>query len=269
MVKMKNQNNSKELAFTESQTLRNEAIENTDADFLEKIKAIPYLTNDMVMSIDQIANYYECSKDTVSTIIKRNKDEFVKDGMIVLKGEELKEFKSKIIGSSSIEPNLKSIETSPSLTLLSKRSLLRVGLIMTNNAFATKIRNYLLNIEETASIEDKQKAIAREAGKIIRDQMESSIARFIPYSKNKKFAYPNYTNLIYKVIFGKDAKTLKAERNVKSSGLLRDYFTKEELKLVEEVEHVTSAFIIVGQTYNQIKEQLEITYKNRNFRIQG
>lgn len=269
MVKMKNQTSNKELAYTESKSLRNEAIESVDADFLEKIKAIPYLTNDMVMSIDQVANYYECSKDTVSTIIKRNRDEFVQDGMIILKGNELKEFKSRILGLSSNEPDLKSIETSPSLTLLSKRSLLRVGLIMTNNAFATKIRNYLLNLEESANIQDKQKAIAREAGKIIRDQMESSIARFIPDNKNKKFAYPNYTNLIYKVIFGKDAKTLKAEKGLKSSELLRDYFDKNELQLIEEVEHVTSALIIVGQTYNQIKEQLEITYKHRNYRIQG
>lgn len=58
MAKMKNQNNIKEIAFTESQSLRSEAVENANVDFLDKIKAVQYLNEDMVMSIDQIANYY-------------------------------------------------------------------------------------------------------------------------------------------------------------------------------------------------------------------
>ena len=164
MTKMKNQNN-KEMAFTESQSLRNEAIENTNVDFLEKIKAIKYLNENMVMSIDQIANYYETSKESVSTIIKRNRDEFESDGMEVLTGENLKVFKESLIGSNELN------KTNRSLTLLTKRSLLRVGLIMTNNAIASKIRNYLLNLEESATEEQKKWSIQREVGIIERKRL--------------------------------------------------------------------------------------------------
>lgn len=61
-------------------------------DFLDKLKAIPYLTSDMVLTIDQVANYYEASRDAVATIIKRNRDEFELDGMTTLSGQMLKDF---------------------------------------------------------------------------------------------------------------------------------------------------------------------------------
>ena len=253
MTKMKNQNN-KEMAFTESQSLRNEAIENTNVDFLEKIKAIKYLNENMVMSIDQIANYYETSKESVSTIIKRNRDEFESDGMEVLTGENLKVFKESLIGSNELN------KTNRSLTLLTKRSLLRVGLIMTNNAIASKIRNYLLNLEESATEEQKKWSIQREVGIIERKRLTSAISKYIPNSKNKKFAYPNYTNMIYKVLFNCDAKTLKEQRNVKTNDVLRDSFIGSELALVEEAEGIVRALIALGFTYKQIEEQLKAKY---------
>lgn len=254
MVKMKNQNNSKEMAFTESQSLRNEAIENANVDFLDRIKAVQYLNKSMVMSIDQVANYYETSKESVSTIIKRNRDEFESDGMQVLVGEELKEFKHNLIGSNELN------KTNRSLTLLQKRSLLRVGLIMTNNAVASKIRNYLLNLEEIATEEQKQWAIQREVGIIERKRLTSTIAKYIPNGKHKQFAYPTYTNMVYRSIFGCDAKTLREQRNVKTNAALRDSFTESELGTVEECEAIVRALIALNFTYKQIEEQLQQKY---------
>lgn len=94
---MKNQND-KELIYTESKTLRNETLDSISYDFLDKIKVIPYLTEDMVVTVQQAANYYECSMDTIKTLIKRNRDEFEDDGMTVLKGYELKKFKEELGG---------------------------------------------------------------------------------------------------------------------------------------------------------------------------
>lgn len=97
MKNMKNQND-KELIYTESKTLRNETLDNVSYDFLDKMKVIPYLTDDMVVTVQQAANYYECSMDTIKTLIKRNRDEFEEDGMVVLKGQELKKFKEELGG---------------------------------------------------------------------------------------------------------------------------------------------------------------------------
>ena len=252
MKNMKNQND-KELIYTESKTLRNETLNSISYDFLDKIKVIPYLTEDMVVTVQQAANYYECSMDTIKTLIKRNRDEFEDDGMTVLKGQELKNFKEDL-GVGSNEPNL---AYASSLTLLTKRSLLRIGMLMTSNLLATKIRNYLLNIEEKTEIDRKSWAIQREVGTIERKRMTSAISRYIPESKHKKFAYPNYTNMIYKIIFGCDAKTLREERKVKTNDALRDSFSETELKKVEEVETIVTGLISMDFTYKQIEEMLK------------
>lgn len=255
MKTMKNQSD-KELIYTESKTLRNETLNNVFYDFLDKIKVIPYLTEDMVVTVQQASNYYECSMDTIKTLIKRNRDEFEADGMLVLKGQELKDFK-ELLGVGSNEPNL---SYASSLTILTKRSLLRLGMLMTSNLLATKIRNYLLTIEENTEIDRKSWAIQREVGIIERKRMTSAISRYIPDSKNKKFAYPNYTNMIYKIIFGCDAKTLRQERNVKTNDALRDSFTELELKKVEEVETIVTGLISMDFTYKQIEQMLNERY---------
>lgn len=254
MKNMKNQND-KELIYTESKTLRNETLNSVSYDFLDKMKVIPYLTDDMVVTVQQAANYYECSMDTIKTLIKRNREEFEEDGMVVLTGTELNDFKEKILQGSN-EPDKISSKTR-SLTLITKRSLLRIGMLMTSNLLATKIRNYLLNIEEKTEIDRKSWAIQREVGIIERKRMTSAISRYIPESKHKKFAYPNYTNMIYKVIFGCDAKSLKLERNVKTNDALRDSFTEDELKKVEEVETIVTGLISMDFTYKQIEQMLK------------
>lgn len=252
MKNMKNQND-KELIYTESKTLRNETLDNVSYDFLDKMKVIPYLTDDMVVTVQQAANYYECSMDTIKTLIKRNRDEFEEDGMVVLKGQELKKFKEEL-GVGSNEPSL---SYASSLTILTKRSLLRIGMLMISNLLATKIRNYLLNIEEKTEIDRKSWAIQREVGIIERKRMTSAISRYIPESKHKKFAYPNYTNMIYKVILGCDAKSLRLDRNVKTNDALRDSFTEDELKKVEEVETIVTGLISMDFTYKQIEQMLK------------
>lgn len=255
MKTMKNQE-TRTMKYVESQSVRNDTLDNITYDFLDKIKVIPYLTNDMVVSTNQVANYYECGVEAVKTIIKRNREEFENDGMVVLKGQDLKDFKEKI-GEVQTEPTL---NYASSLTILSKRSLLRIGMILTNNSIATKIRNYLLNIEEKTEIDRKSWAIQREVGIVERKRMTSAISKYIPESKHKRFAYPNYTNMIYKIIFGCDAKTLRSERNVKTNDALRDSFSEVELKRVEEVETIVTGLISMDFTYKQIEQMLKDRY---------
>lgn len=259
MKKMENQKKSKELIYTESKTAREETINTVEFDFLDKMKAIVYLTDDMVLSLDQVANYYESTKKSVDTIITRNKEEFLND-IKVLRGEELREFKEKatlLHGEGELD------NRTPSLTLMNKRALLRVGMIMTSNAMATRIRNYLLNLEEDAKFDRKQWAIQREVGIIERKRLTSAISKYVPNTKNKKFAYPNYTNMLYKTLFNMDAKELREIKKLKTNDALRDSFTENELKLVEEAETIITALIALGFTYKQIEEHLKNKYTNK------
>lgn len=255
MKKVENQIITKTNKYVESETIRNETLDNVSYDFLDKLKVVPYLTEDMVITLDQASTYYDVSIDAVRTIVKRNRYEFENDGMVILSGEDLKNFISKVC---EVQPDPHKISSKTrSLTLITKRSLLRIGMLLTNSALATKIRNYLLNIEEKTEIDRKSWAIQREVGIIERKRMTSAISKYIPESKHKKFAYPNYTNMIYKILFGSDAKTLRTARNVKTNDALRDSFSESELRKVEEVETIVTGLISMDFTYKQIEEMLK------------
>lgn len=257
---VKTNNTSKEVILTESKTMREGYINNEQYyDVLDKIKAIPYLTKDMVLSSEQVANYYEVTTEAIKTVIKRHRDELEEDGIITLKGEELKDFKNKVCEVHG-EPTKMISNKTTILTILTKRAMLRIGMLLTTSPIAKLVRSHLLDCEEETSQEKQVWIAKREAGKIDRKRMTTAIANYIPESKHKRFAYPNYTNLIYKVLFGKDAKTMREERGFTKNDALRDSFTGEELVLVDEAETIVTALVTLGYEYDFIKTELQ-----RNF----
>lgn len=254
MRKMENTNATDK--YVESKSIRNTTLDSVDYDFLDKIKVIPYLTKDMVLTIDQVANYYEVTVDAVRAIVKRNREEFETDGMVILRGEELRKFKEEIC----LGQDVPSINKTSQITLITKRSLLRAGMILTNSGVATQVRNYLLNIEERTEIDTKSWAIRREVGKIERARMTSAISRYVPDGPHKRFAYPNYTNMVYRTIFHKDAKAMKEERGAKDDDSLRDMLSADELAKVEEVETIITGLVSMEFTYKQIQQMINDRY---------
>ena len=101
--------------------------------------------------------------------------------------------------------------------------------------------------------ERKQWEIERAKGILVRHILTDTIKNVLPESPHKNFAYPNYTNLFYKVLFGKTAKELKTEWNVKANESVREYLTKDELAEVENLERLTAGLINLGWSYEQIK----------------
>lgn len=259
MKQIKNQRTSREVILTESRTMREEYIKNDYFDILDKIKAIPYLTKDMVVSVEQVANYYEVSNEAIKKIIQRHRDELETDGIMVLKGEELKQFKNDICEGHDVPTKISNKTTV--LTILTKRAMLRIGMLLTTGAIAKEVRTHLLNCEEEVSQEKQVWLAQREAGKIDRKRMTTAISNYIPEGKSKRFAYPNYTNMIYKVLFLKDAKTMRNERGYDKNDKLRDSFTGNELFLVDEAETIVTALVTLGFGYDYIREQLEKKYE--------
>jgi hypothetical protein len=131
---------------------------------------------------------------------------------------------------------------------------------------ASKLIKYQLKAKDVLALvflkEKEQWNLQREVGKVDREKLTNSINKYIPDSPNKKFAYPNYTNLIYKTLFGKDAKQLKLDKDKSTNDLLRDSFNKEELILVEEAETIVTALISLGFSYEQIKIHLKNKFNN-------
>lgn len=101
--------------------------------------------------------------------------------------------------------------------------------------------------------ERQQWQIERDKGVVIRHILTDTIKMKISESPNKRFAYPNYTNLIYRTLFGKNAKELEQEYGVKAKENLRDFFTGEDLAKVQSTEMLVSSLINCGWGYEQIK----------------
>lgn len=98
-----------------------------------------------------------------------------------------------------------------------------------------------------------EREVARQLGKQMRRTMTDAIKDYLPESPTKKWAYSGYTDMVYKVLFGKTAKQLKAKYHTKS---IRDCLSKEDLEKLREAEHITEVLIQLGNTEAQIKEQL-------------
>lgn len=102
--------------------------------------------------------------------------------------------------------------------------------------------------------ERQQWQIERDKGVVIRHILTDTIKMRIADSPNKRFAYPNYTNLIYRTLFDKTAKELEQEYGVKAKENLRDFFSGVELEKVQSMEMLISSLIGCGWGYEQIKE---------------
>lgn len=111
-----------------------------------------------------------------------------------------------------------------------------------------------------ATKEEYERSIARAVGIEMRKGMTDAIKEVIPETKHKKFAYPNYTNLVYKIIFGKNTKQLKFERELPQDTNIREYLTSEELTKVEMVEGLIKTYLYAGLEYEQIKNVLRATF---------
>lgn len=102
--------------------------------------------------------------------------------------------------------------------------------------------------------ERQQWQIERDKGVVIRHILTDTIKMKVSDSPHKRFAYPNYTNLIYRTLFDKTAKDLECEYGVKPKERLRDYFSGSDLEKVQSMEMLISSLINCGWGYSEIKE---------------
>lgn len=70
------------------------------------------------------------------------------------------------------------------------------------------------------------------------------------------FAYSLYTDLVYKVVFGKNARQLRETLKLDKKENLRDHFSEKELRAVQSKEFLVSGLIGCGMSYQQIRDFL-------------
>ena len=74
------------------------------------------------------------------------------------------------------------------------------------------------------------KRIEREKGVAVRQALTKALQQSAENERMHGHAYSNYTNCIYKVLFGKNAAQLRDEFNIEKTDSLRDCFTSDQIK---------------------------------------
>ena len=98
------------------------------------------------------------------------------------------------------------------------------------------------------------KLIEREKGIAVRQALTKALQQSSEDERMHGHAYSNYTNCIYKTLFGKDAAQLRLDYGIGPKENLRDVFSQEELSAVQSMERLVSGLVDCGWEYTQIKE---------------
>ena len=109
------------------------------------------------------------------------------------------------------------------------------------------------------------RAETRHIGKQVRHSLTDSISENLEdNTTHKKFAFSNYTKLIYKKVLGCTVKKFKEANNLKDSDNVRDHLTIEQLSQVQALESKI-AVLIEGFTtvmtdkevYQKVKDMVD------------
>lgn len=148
---MKNQLIANQVVTVES-FINNRSVRDANinkVEILNKVKALTTLPDDMHVTVEMAADYYEVGVKAIKSITLRHRDELESDGLKVLKGYEFENFVSFSLKPANIEVSPKT----RSLTLIPRRALLRIGMLLRDSEVAKQVRSYLLNVEEIAQEE--------------------------------------------------------------------------------------------------------------------
>lgn len=122
----------------------------------------------------------------------------------------------------------------------------KLGYIRQFNAMEKLIKE---NLEERHRTE-----MERAKGIAVRQVLTNSLKVSRENERMHGFAYSTYTDMIYRIIFNKNAKQLREEYGISKKDNLRDCFTAEELKLVQSKEMLVSGLVDCGWGYDEIKD---------------
>lgn len=165
---MENSKQINETQLIEQKDLRQQYIDRIDV--LEKVKALVMLPDVELMTVVQIADFYEVDIDVIQRIYQRNKAEITEDGVINLTGKFLTEHnvqlrnRTQMNGKCEIEFNdgTKVILPNRGIKAFSKRAILRIGMLLRDSEVAKEVRTQLLNTFENAPDEIKVMCVDEE-----------------------------------------------------------------------------------------------------------
>lgn len=100
-----------------------------------------YWRDNSIFTKAQVAQILDIDERTIDRYIENHKDELTKNGYKILRGKDLKEFKTYVD-----DINVVNISKAPSLGVFSFRTVLNIAMLVTESEKAKSIRNKILDI---------------------------------------------------------------------------------------------------------------------------
>lgn len=157
----------------ESKELREKLINRLEV--LDKIKQLVTIPNTELLTVEQVAEYYEVDVNTLNQVVTRHYDELTEDGFRIFKKNEILDllhnernvhdvFSVKSLKTHSLITinNLTISVNNRGIRLFTRRAVLRVGMLLRDSEVAKRIRTYLLDVENLATTEQKMQDITEE-----------------------------------------------------------------------------------------------------------
>ena len=154
----------KETQFISDRHLRDKNVGRFEV--LEKVKDLLLISGTDYAVLSQVADYYEVGLEAIASLVKDNREELLEDGLVNATGVETKQ----ILGKFSKDfANQRGYFTCDGIKfnhrnnlLFTRRSILRVGMLLRDSVIAKEVRTQLLNIEEKTSDDVKIQDITEE-----------------------------------------------------------------------------------------------------------
>ena len=248
-------------------------------DVLEKVGSLLLLPSTEFATTQQVATFFEVNLETIQKLIQRNKEELVNSGLISLKGQQLKELKETIEKLEFGAMDIKSIPKKVTiLTVLPKRAILNIGMLLRDSEVAKRLREALLDVVEAApeAIKKVTKLIATE--KLVLDTLEEFAQDELTFKKTKQAILESLNSLPFQkrlplvkktqLVINEKIEFLDRKELTKAYDLLTLYSLLSE-HLVDRIDH--SKFLMVtrrNKKIEKLEEQLETVSWKPDFSIQ-
>ena len=209
--------------ITESINIRNELVNRIDV--LNKVKNVLTLPYTEVMTMQQVADFYEVPLETIDTCYKTNKDEIDMDGVTVMSPRTYKEiFKGcdstvKVNYTQAhgkmiihIDDNTDVVIPNRGIKVFPENAILRTGMLLTQSPVALEVRTQLINVLNVVK-EVQPELVTREIDK------EEAL----------------YLDIVKNLVSGNKENVLVAFQNVV------DYHKRHVLEMEKRIDEIETA----------------------------
>jgi predicted patatin/cPLA2 family phospholipase len=119
-----------------------------------------------------------------------------------------------------------------------------------NNDKGRMVRRYFIEAEKRYNDLKLIHARSKAERRLFTDVLKETL----PESPNKKWAYKYYTDLVYKIVTGKNAKQLRELYGLSQDDNVRSKLSPQELREVMNFERIIESLLELGHNYDNIKD---------------